>query len=143
MLGIAPRSPAVGKHFAVAAAVLFVIGSFAFTPRPAAVGPVATALKSASSSDRAKVAALYAALRDVVTRDNGRLISTTASWRAIYSDALRLAVGGTDLVGKYPGLDKAVEQTLAEHYTQDDVPLDAKVVEGIVAGLRAVESQCE
>jgi hypothetical protein len=130
------------KHIAVLAAVCLVACSFLFTPRPAAEGPVATALRSASSSDRQRLAGLYAALADVVARDSGRLIATTAQWRAVYSDALRLAVGGTSLVGKYPGLDKAVDDVLAKHYPLNDVPLGDELVKDIVAGLRDVEAQC-
>ena len=95
-------------------ALSFVVGA----QRPAATGPVSTALASASSADRAAVGRLYRALGEVMARDKGRLITTTSAWRAVYQDALRLAAGGTDLVGKYPGLDKAVEAVLAKHYTQ-------------------------
>lgn len=139
MLGSSVRSAPV-KHVAVLAAAALVAFSFV-GPRPAATGPVADALQSASSTDRAKIAAVYSALADVIARDSGRLIATTSAWRAIYSAALRLAVGGTDLVGKYPGLDKAVEQVLGQHYTQDDVPIDDKLAEKIAAGMHAVERQ--
>jgi hypothetical protein len=89
------------------------------------------------------VNAIYRALGDVMARDSGRLITTTAAWRAIYADALRLAVGGTDFVGKYEGLDKAVEETLAKHYPLENVAIDEALAEKIVAGVRAVEAQCE
>jgi hypothetical protein len=78
-----------------------------------------------------------------MARDKGQLITTTSAWRAVYQDALRLAAGGTDLVGKYPGLDKAVEAILAKHYTQDNVPVDDTVAGQIVAACREVERQCE
>jgi hypothetical protein len=64
-------------------------------------------------------------------------------WRAIYADALRLAAGGTGLVGKYPGLDKAIEQTLAEHYPLDNLPIDPELAKKIATGCRAVETQSE
>jgi hypothetical protein len=64
-------------------------------------------------------------------------------WRAIHSDALRLAVGGTDLVGKYPGLDKAVDTVLREYVSVDNVSLSDEVAAKLVAGCRAVEKQCE
>lgn len=131
------------KHIPLALAVLLVAASFVGSPRPAATGPVAKALESAPSSDRAKVKAIYQALGDVMARDSGRLITTTAAWRAIYSDALRLAVGGTDFVGKYPGLDTAVEEVLAKHYQLENVAIDSELAAKIVTGMRAVESQCE
>jgi hypothetical protein len=131
------------KHIPIALAAILVAASFVGSPRPVASGPVASALSSAPSTDRAKVKAIYRALGDLMARDSGRLITTTAAWRAIYQDALRLAVGGTDLVGKYPGLDRAVEETLAKHYTLDNVPVDDALAKQIVAACREVERQCE
>lgn len=136
-------APGPARLIPVTLAALLVAASFVSSPRPAATGPVATALKSASSSDRAKLASIYGSLADVMARDQGRLITTTAAWRAIYSDALRLAAGGTDLVGKYPGLDKAVEEVIATHYSLDNLPIDQALTEKIVAAMKAVESQCE
>lgn len=124
-------------------AAALVAASFFSSPRPAATGPVAVALQSASSSDRAKLASIYRALADVISRDKGQLITTTVAWRSIYSDALRLAAGGTDLVGKYPGLDAAVEKVLAEHYPLENLPIDKDVAGKIAAGMTAVERQCE
>jgi len=130
------------KPVSLIAAGLFVLLSFVSSPRPAATGPVATALKSASSSDRAKVASIYRALADVTQRDTGRLISTTAMWRVIHGDALRLAAGGTDLVGKYKALDVAVEEVLAKHFPLDNVAITPEVAEKIAAGCKDVEVQC-
>lgn len=127
----------------LALAALVVLASFVSSPRPAATGPVATALQSASSSDRAKLASIYRALADVVARDSGRLITTTSAWRSVYRDALQLAAGGTDLVGKYPGLDVAVEKVLAEHYPLENLPMDKDMAAKIAAGMKAVEAQCE
>jgi hypothetical protein len=137
----APANQTV-KAVSLAAAALLVLLSFVNSPRPAATGPVATALQSASSSDRAKVASIYRALADVTRRDAGRLISTTALWRVIHGDALRLAAGGTDLVGKYKGLDVAVEEVLAKHFPLDNVAITPEVAEKISAGCTAVEVQC-
>lgn len=131
------------KYLPLALASLLVAASFIGSPRPAASGPVASALSSAPSTDRAKVKAIYRALGDVMARDSGRLITTTAAWRAIYQDALRLAAGGTDFVGKYPDLAKAVEETLAKHYPLENVAIDDALAQKIVAGMRAVEAQCE
>jgi len=132
------------KHWILAAAVAFAALQFVSIPqRSAATGPVAKALVSASSADRARVASVYASLADLIERDGGKLIPTTAVWRAIYSDALRLAAGGTDLPGKYPGLDTAVEEVLAQHYPLDNLPIDKAMAGKIAAGCRAVENQCE
>lgn len=139
----APGSAQLAKYLPITLAALLVAASFVSSPRPAATGPVATALQSATSTDRAKLASVYRALADVMARDSGRLIATTAVWRSIYSDALRLAVGGTDLVGKYPGLDAAVEKVLAESYPLENVAIDDALAQKIVAGMKAVERQCE
>lgn len=111
-------------------------------PTPAVTGPVATALRSAPSSDREYLAGIYAALRDVVARDKGQRITTTAVWRAIHQDALRLAVGGTALKGKYPGLDVAVEDVLSQHYSLDDTAVGPELAEKIAAACADVEGQC-
>lgn len=135
------QSPSRLIPLALAAALVAL--SFVSSPRPAATGPVAVALQSASSSDRAKLASIYGALADVISRDQGQLITTTAAWRSIYSDALRLAAGGTDLPKKYPGLDVAVDKVLSEHYSLDNLPIDKDLSVKIAAGMTAVERQCE
>ena len=136
-------SPAGLKYLPITLAAALVAASFLSSPRPAATGPVALALQSASSTDRAKVRSIYGALADLMARDQGRLITTTAVWRSIYSDALRLAAGGTSIVGRYPDLDDAVEKVLAEHYTLDNLPIDQALADKIVAGMKTVERQCE
>lgn len=142
MYHTAPSSSGL-KYLPMALAAALVVASFVGSPRPAATGPVAVALQSASSPDRAKLRSIYGALADIMARDTGRLITTTAVWRSIYSDALRLAAGGTTLVGKYPDLDEAVEKVLAEHYTLDNLPIDQALADKIVAGMKTVERQCE
>ena len=125
MYATSPSPVGLMRYLPMALATALVVASFVGSPRPAATGPVATALQSASSSDRAKLRSIYGALADIMARDTGRLITTTAVWRSIYSDALRLAAGGTDLVGKYPGLDTAVEEVYApgkwNSHLSDDV----------------------
>lgn len=126
----APVSATAGeavKHAAIVLSGLLLFWSF-FTPRTAVeAGPVKKALASASSSDRAKVAAIYRALGAVTARDKGSQIVTTAIWRSVHSAALRLSVGSTDLVGKYPGLDKAVDDVLASRISLDNLSLTAEV----------------
>jgi hypothetical protein len=129
------------KHLALSVAGLFVAYVFLVPPAVVQTGPVADALRSASSSDRAKVAAIYHALADVVQRDGGQRITTTVVWRSIYRDALALAAGGTDLVGKYKGLDTAIESVLAQHYSLDTAAIDSALAAKIAAGCKAVETQ--
>lgn len=142
MQRIAPGAAPLA-HIPVFAAAMVVVASFVFVPRPAATGPVAAALTSASSTDRERVRAIYTALADVTTRDAGSRIATVAAWRAVHSDALRLAVGGTDLPGKYPGLDRAVEEVLAKHVSLDNTPITPEVAAKLVAGCKEVAKQSE
>lgn len=105
-------------------------------------GPVAVALRSASSTDRENMSALYNALADVTERDAGpNQIPNTGAWRRCHSSALRLAVGGTPLPGQYPGLDTAVEQVLAQYFSLDNAPLTPELRAKIVAACREVARQ--
>lgn len=135
------------KQILLIAAVVFL--GYTFLPEreppdtPAVVdGPVSVALRSASSTDRASLAALYFAMADVTERDAaGQQISSTEVWRRCHSAALRLAVGGTSLPGKYPGLDVAVEQVLAQHFSLDNTPMTPELRAKIVAACREVARQ--
>lgn len=133
------------KNILTFAAVAFALYTFLPArdppePQPVVVEkPVAVALRSASSDDRQMVAGIYDALADITERDAaGNLISTTEMWRKCHSTSLRLAAGGTSLPGKYPGLDTAVEQTLARHLTLDNVAITPEIRSKIVAGCREV-----
>lgn len=128
------------KHLPLFIACLFAVFCF-LPPQPRATGPVAVALSSASPSDRATISATYRALADVMRRDAGRRITTTGVWRAVYQDALALAVGGTDVVGKYPGLDKAVEEVLGKYYTLDDVAITEDMAQKIATACVEVARQ--
>jgi len=128
----------------VLAAVVVALSFLPVSPRPAVTGPVAVALKSASSSDRARVRGIYRALADITERDAAQQITTLEEWRSINASTLRLAAGKTDLVGKYPGLDKAVEEVLLSKIgSLDNVSLDDAMVKKIVAGCLEVVKQSE
>lgn len=132
------------KNAILLAAILFLGYTFlpARKPPDLPAGPVAEALRSASSSDRKTVASLYSALADVTERDGrDRQIGTTQSWRSCHSAALRLGVGGTSLPGKYPGLDAAVEQVLSQYFPLENLPLTDELRAKIVAGCREVAKQ--
>lgn len=126
------------KHAPIAVAIVLVVLSF-LPGRQPATGPVADALRTATPSDRAKLARIYAALATITERDAGQQIATTGIWRAVHSAELRLAVG--ELKGKYPGLDVAVEKVLTSFLPADDVPMSADVVGKLVAGCREVAKQ--
>ena len=127
------------KHLLLVAAIIYAVYSFSPTaPAPVTkTGPVADALRSATPQDKQTVASIYESLADITERDGGKRISTTAEWRAIHQTTLGLAVGGTDLVGKYPKLDEAVEEVIGKHISLDNVALSG-VVDDIVAACREV-----
>jgi hypothetical protein len=54
----------------------------------------------------------------VITRDNGQLVNNTERLAVLQANTLKLAV---DQVGKYPGLDKAIEAVFASAVGTDDV----------------------
>jgi hypothetical protein len=131
------------KHLPIVLAAALVAYTFlpARSPAPApATGDVATALASASKADRQYVADMYRALADITQRDGGRLIATTGVWRLVHRDTL--AFGAAPVKGKYPGLDVAIEATLAEYFPKTDVPMTPELVAQIVQGCQAVEVQC-
>lgn len=127
------------KHILLIAAIVYAVYSFSpSSPAPVAkTGPVADALRSATPQDKQTVASIYESLADITKRDGGKRISTTAEWRAVHQNTLGLAVGGTDLVGKYPKLDEAVEEVIGKHISLDNVALSS-VVDDIVTACEEV-----
>lgn len=129
------------KHIPIILAALLVAYTF-LPPRPVVeTGPVTKALASATSADRAKVAGIYRALADVTARDQGKQIGSTAVWRAFHASALRLAVGDSGFVGRYEGLDRAVDETLKRHIPLENLPLNEAMVEKVIAGCNDVVRQ--
>jgi len=108
------------KHLLLVIAVLYVGYTFLPVAQPP-VDPVGKALVSASRADKEKIAQFYEAMADVVERDAGQRIPTLKVWRDMHQDALGLAFGGTELVGKYPGLDVAIDGELVEAVGLDNV----------------------
>ncbi len=128
------------RHLPILGAAMLVAMSFLPGRQPPA-GPVAAALKSATSADRARVRGIYAGLADVTERDGGSQIGRVAVWRDVHRAALKLAAG--ELKGKYQGLDVAVEEVLAKHFALDDVTLTKELAGKIAAGCREVAKQSE
>lgn len=105
----------------------------------AAVLPIRASL--ARRDDR-RLARFYLALADVVRRDRGRVIATTADLRELNRRAGLLAFQKTELVGKYPGLAEAIDGALAELVGLDDVPLDEAKRTRAIAALEAIAWAC-
>lgn len=130
------------KH--ILAAVVAVALLWAFLPSkgntPVVVAPqspVTAALSPASRQDKARVAAFYSALADVVERDQG-VVATVGTFRELHARSLDLAFKGTDLPGKYPGLDVAINEQLVKAVGADDVPLPPAKKQSLVQALKDV-----
>lgn len=86
---------------------------------------IATLLAAAPLADKNHVAGTYVGLYDVVARDAGKLVKTTEQWATLQANALTLAVDGTKLKGKYPGLDVAIEAVFENKLGKDKEVLTA------------------
>lgn len=131
------------KHlFALVAAVALV---WAFMPQGGSVtpvvvppkSPVTAALSPATKQDKARVAAFYSALADVVEREP-KVVPTVGEFTTLHAKSLDLAFKGTDLPGKYPGLDVAINDKLVAAVGTDDVPLPPAKLQALVQALKDV-----
>ena len=103
----------------------------------APASPVTAALSPASRQDTARVAAFYSAMADVVERETS-LATTVGGFRELHARSLDRAFKGTDLPGKYPGLDAAIDQKLAAAVGKDDVPLPPAKRQSLIQALKDV-----
>lgn len=130
------------KHIAAALVVVLAIWAFApakTKPVEPAKTQVATVLAKATSADKARVSAFYTAVADVVGRDQ-KVIATVGQFRKVYANSLDLAFKGTDLPGKYAGLDVAIEEELVRAIGKEDVALTTEKREALVTALKKVAS---
>jgi len=108
----------------------------------AAVGPVATILKGHADDGR-KLASFYSAVADVITRDQGKIIQTTAQLRELNRRAGLLMFQKTGLEGKYPGLAEAIDKILADRIGLDNVALDTTKQTACIEAFRALAWACQ
>jgi len=112
-------------------------------------GEVSLKLKGASREDRRELSAFYGALADITKRDGGEEIKDTPSWRLMNKKALHLAFTKKPIVGKYPGLDKAIDSQLLEGIGLEPLPLNKELESGLTVADKlhdnclAVKVQCE
>lgn len=99
--------------------------------------PVTAALSPASRQDKARVAAFYSAMADVVERDKS-VVPTVGDFRTLHARSLDLAFKGTDLPGKYRGLDVAINATLVDAIGTDNTGLSEEKRAALVAALQKV-----
>lgn len=76
-------------------------------------------LKAATPTDKARVQSIYSGLAAVLRRDAvKKRLKTTEQWAELQAATLDLAV---DQVGKYPGLDVAINDVFLATVGTDDV----------------------
>lgn len=117
--------------------------------KTAKAGPVATALADATYRDKDELRRYFKSLGNVTARDKGQRVKTLAQWRETHRNGLAVAFGGTGLVGKYPGLDVAVDGILHKQQGLVDQSLATPMSDGrtlaevLVDACKEVEAQCE
>jgi hypothetical protein len=86
-------------------------------------------LLNATPEDRARVASIYTGLRTVLGRDKGEFVNNTERFSVLQANTLKLAV---EQVGRYPGLDTAIEGVFKTAVGTDDVvTMTPELVEAI------------
>jgi hypothetical protein len=129
------------KHMLAAVVAVALVWSFlpagGVAPVVAPTNPVTAALSPASRQDKARVAAFYSAMADVVERE-AETAPTVGLFRTLHSRSLDRAFKGTDLPGKYPGLDVAINDQLTKAVGTDDVPLPPARRQVLVQALKDV-----
>jgi len=112
-------------------------------------GEVSKKMRGATREERRDLAAYYGALADITQRDGGDLIKDTPTWRLMNKQALHLAFAKKPIVGKYPGLDKAIDTLLLEGVGLEPLPLNKELGDGSTVADKlhdnclAVKVQCE
>jgi hypothetical protein len=118
------------KHVLAAVVAVGLLVSFMPTPSkpqptvPVVTSKVAAALRPALKVDRARVSSFYDALADVVGRSKS--ITTVEGFRRVHASSLDEAFKGTDMPGKYPGLDVAIDEELVAAIGRDNTGLDGE-----------------
>lgn len=76
-------------------------------------------LRPATAADKARVRSIYSGLATVLRRDaTVKRLRTTEQWAEVHAATLELAV---EQVGKYPGLDVAINNVFLRVVGTDDV----------------------
>lgn len=128
------------KHVAAVAVFVLAIWAFVHSPAKPVDSPkagVAAVLAKATSADKTRVNAFYTAVADVVERDQ-KVIATVGGFRRVHANSLDLAFKGTDLPGKYAGLDQAIEEELVKAVGKDDVALGTEKRAALITALKKV-----
>ena len=107
----------------------------------AAVGPVAAILKGHADDGR-NLAVFYSAVADVIARDQGKVIQTTAQLRELNRRAGLLMFQKTGIEGNYPGLAEAIDKVLPDQVGLDSTALDTEKRQRAIDALKALAWAC-
>lgn len=77
-------------------------------------------LKNADAADKRRIYGVYSGLAHVLKRDAGKLMRTTEQWALVQANTLDNAID-TQAVGKYPGLDVAINDVFLRVMGTDEV----------------------
>ena len=108
----------------------------------AAVAPVRAKL-AGHQEDGRRLASLYSSLADVLARDQGKVITTTAQLRELNRRAGLLAFQKTGIAGKYSGLAEAIDKVLTDRIGLDNVALDSAKQTAAIESFRALAWACQ
>ena len=106
-----PNGPKLGKPVAPVTPVV----------EHATDAEIVRVLSTATAADKANVNGIYTALATILRRDIAKppmRITTTEKWADLQANTLQLAI---EQVGKYPGLDVAIEAVFLAKVGTDDV----------------------
>lgn len=127
----------------LAVSLLFPNGLALLQPTPAVpevTGPTDPAivkiLQTAEQADRERVDGVYSGLAHVVKRDKGNLLTTTEKWALLQANTLTVAI---EQPGKYPGLDKAINDVFVQSLgTLDVLPGNPEVQTKLVEACEVI-----
>jgi hypothetical protein len=91
--------------------------------------------------DAARLAELYSALSDVLSRDDS-IVKTTGQIREAHSRSGRLLFQKTSMKGKHEGLPEAVDEFLAQSLGSDDVILTPELRSAAVSAFADLSKAC-
>jgi len=98
-------------------------------------------LRNATAADRARIVSIYSGMYRVLKRDAGERISNTEKLAEYHANTLQLAV---EQVGKYPGLDVAIDDVFKGTLGSTDVlPVKGEVLDNVLKACAVVVSSAQ
>jgi hypothetical protein len=100
-----------------------------------------TVLRNATAADRGRIVSIYSGMYRVMERDAGARVSNTEKLAELHANTLQLAV---DQVGKYPGLDVAIDDVFKGALgTTDVVPVKGEVLNNVLKACAVVVASAQ